>query len=174
MKGLLKSKRALLLLTVVLLVGGIAIPVALSGHHFQQAHAASSNGNAQGLEGAWKTAIALHIKGGPPPFSGLITFAAGGGLVDTEQIDLAEGGTPGIGSWASTGADTFALQFYKLLVDNKGNLLTTVRFRLTGHLTADQNAFTSSGTFAGFDPSGKQIFSGTIDIHGTRIEAKGN
>src|SRR5689334_11055626 len=109
MKGLFRSKLVLSLVTVILLAGAIAIPLAISGHHVQQTHAASNNGNAQDLEGGWKTTITLHINGGKSTFTGLITFAAGGSLVDTEQIDLSQGGTPGIGSWASTGADAFAM-----------------------------------------------------------------
>ena len=121
-------------------------------------------------KGAWLTTITLHNPNTIGPFQGLLTCTAGGGLVDTEQIDLANGGTPGIGSWTSTGADTFALKFYKLAVDNQGNLLFTVHFHLMGHLIEDQQAFTSSGTFGGTDPTGKMLFSGTVQMRGTRIQ----
>src|ERR1051326_6028472 len=66
--------------------------------------------NTQNLVGGWKTIITLQ---GNSPIQGLITFDAGGGLVDTQQIDLANNGTPGIGSWLSTGGGTFELNFFK-------------------------------------------------------------
>src|SRR5689334_7284257 len=68
------------------------------------AFAQTTGDNTQGPEGAWLTSITLHNPNTVGPFQGLLTCAAGGGLVDTEQIDLANGGTPGIGSWTSTGA----------------------------------------------------------------------
>ena len=51
--------------------------------------------NTQSLEGGWRTTITLQ---GNAPFLGLITFDTGGGLVDTQQIDLSQQATPGIGS----------------------------------------------------------------------------
>jgi hypothetical protein len=132
------------------------------------AFAQTTNGNAQSLEGAWRTTIALQ---GNSPFVGLITFAAGGSLVDTEQIDLNQQATPGIGSWASTGSDTFALNFFKIASDAKGNLSFTVRFVITIQLTGDQNAFNGLGVFTVFDSNGNKQFTHTVQFDGTRIQA---
>jgi hypothetical protein len=81
--------------------------------------AQTTTGNTQSLEGGWRTTITLQ---GNSPFQGLITFAAAGGLVDTQQIDLSQQATPGIGSWVSTGGGACALNFFKIATDNKGNL----------------------------------------------------
>ena len=59
------------------------------------AFAQTTDANAQSLEGGWRTTITLQ---GNAPFQGLITLDAGGGLVDTQQIDLSQQATPGIGS----------------------------------------------------------------------------
>lgn len=133
--------------------------------------AQTTTGNTQSLGGGWRTTITLQ---GNSPFKGLITFDAGGGLVDTQQIDLSQQGTPGIGSWVSTGGGAFALNFFKIASDNKGNLNFTVRFVITVQLSGDQNAFQGSGTFTLFDPSGIAQFTHTVQYDGTRIQAKGN
>ena len=130
--------------------------------------AQTTAGNTQSLEGGWRTTITLQ---GNSPFQGLITFDAGGGLVDTQQIDLANNGTPGIGSWLSTGGGTFELNFFKIASDNKGNLKFTVRFVITVQLSGDQNAFQGSGTFTLYDPNGNKQFTHTIQYDGTRIQA---
>lgn len=122
--------------------------------------------NTQNLAGGWKTIITLQ---GNSPFQGLITFDAGGGLVDTQQIDLSQQGTPGIGSWVSTGGGAFALNFFKIASDNKGNLRFTVRFVVTIQLNGDQNSFLGSGTFSVINPKGNVQFTHTIQFNGTRI-----
>ena len=130
------------------------------------AFAQTKDANTQSLEGGWRTNVTLQ---GRSPFLGLITFDAGGGLVDTQQIDLANNGTPGIGSWVSSGGGAFALNFFKIASDNKGNLNFTVRFVITIHLSGDQNAFQGSGTFTVFDPNGNAQGTHTIQYDGTRI-----
>jgi hypothetical protein len=108
---------------------------------------------------------------GNSPFLGLVTFAAGGGLLDTQQIDLASSGTPGIGSWVGTGGGAFALNFFKIVSDKKGNLSVTIRFVITIQLSGDQNAFKGSGTITIFDPNGNKLTTRTIQYDGTRIQA---
>ena len=130
--------------------------------------AQTTAGNTQSLEGGWRTTITLQ---GNAPFQGLITFAAAGGLVDTQQIDLSQQATPGIGSWVSTGGGACALNFFKIASDNKGNLSFTVRFVITIQLSADQNSFQGSGTFTVFDPNGNKQFTHTLQFNGTRIRA---
>ena len=132
------------------------------------AFAQTKDANTQSLEGGWRTNVTLQ---GRSPFLGLITFDAGGGLVDTQQIDLANNGTPGIGSWVSSGGGAFALNFFKIASDNKGNLNFTVRFVITIQLSGDQNAFQGSGTFTVFDPNGNAQGTHTIQYDGTRIQA---
>ena len=131
------------------------------------AFAQTTAGNAPGLTGGWKTTITLQ---GSAPFQGLVSFDAGGGLVDTQQIDLSQQGTPGIGSWVSTGGGSFALKFFKIASDNKGNLNFTVGFDITIQLSADQNSFQGSGTFTVFDPNGNPQATHTIQYNGTRIQ----
>lgn len=168
-----RSRRSLLRGVAVGAAGATGLAVAGAGLLSRQvtAHAASSRGTAQGLEGGWKTTITLQ---GNSPFAGLITFAAGGGLVDTQQIDLNQQGTPGIGSWHATGEDTFALNFFKIASDAKGNVSFTVQFILPIQLTEDQKAFHGKGTFTVFDSHGKKQFTNTIQFDGTRIEAEGS
>ena len=124
----------------------------------------------QSPEGAWFTTITLHNPNTVGPFQGLMTFAPGGGVVDTEQIDLANGSTPGIGSWNSSGQNSFALKLFRLLVDTKGNLRFTVKISVTFQLSVDSDAFNGSGTFDGTDPAGKVGFSGTVKFQGKRIQ----
>jgi len=130
--------------------------------------AQTTSGNAPGLQGGWKTTITLE---GTAPFQGLVSFDAGGGLVDTQQIDLSQQATPGIGSWVSTGGGAFALNFFKIASDNKGNLNFTVGFDITIQLSGDQNSFQGSGTFTVFNPNGNPQVTHTIQYNGTRLQA---
>ena len=130
--------------------------------------AQTTAGNALSLAGGWKTTITLQ---GSAPFQGLVNFDAGGGLVDTQQIDLSQQATPGIGSWVSTGESAFTLKFFKVASDSKGNLNFTVRFVITIRLSGDQNSFQGSGTFTVFDPNGVVQFTHTIQYNGTHIQA---
>ena len=63
---------------------------------------------AQSLEGAWRSHVTFTsgpFKG--VPFQFLITYAAGGGLVESSNFDESPPVPPAYGSWGRTGANAF-------------------------------------------------------------------
>ena len=133
----------------------------------------AQNTNAdQGPEGSWLYTVTVTSSSGPPTtVLGLETYAAGGGYVETDQFSFmhASLATPGHGSWKNTGKRTFLLTFLNLTHDAVGTPQGTFKVRQVATLSEDGNAYSGSGSFDGYDVSGKVIFSGTFTITAVRI-----
>ena len=127
----------------------------------------------EGPEGSWLAT--LTVAGGPPPFKVLITFDAGGGLVESEQGDEAPGSpptlfSPGHGAWISTGSKGITFSFIKLLYDTSGGFIGLLKNNGTAQLGGDTLA--GSGTVV-ITENGKVTFSGTYTFSATRIQVEG-
>jgi len=131
----------------------------------QQTGAQRANGNAERLEGAWHVITTPEGSGAPPPLLVLIMFAAGGGLV----VSGRPPGSPGFGTWASTGANTFALTFLALRFDPQGHFAGTTKVRAQANLSEDGNTYTGPGLTEMFDATGKLIASFKSTAQATRI-----
>jgi hypothetical protein len=128
----------------------------------------------KGLEGAWMVQLALAtLSLGSPRFQALITYATGGGLVETDTAPsnfLTTSESPGHGSWLLTGTRYF-LTLIKFRFDGSGNLIGTTR--MTEALTLDKtlDRYAGSGKLDILDLNGNILFSTTYTSQATRIAA---
>lgn len=118
----------------------------------------------QGPEGSWMVTVTITAGTPQPPFQALITYGAGGGLVETDP-----GNSPGHGSWVSTGANTFAFTFVNLTFDSTGNPTGTVKVREAATLSQGGDAYSGAGTVDQFDVNGKLITSRSLETQARRI-----
>ena len=86
-----------------------------------------SGGGANALLGTWKVRLTPSAQ---PQFDELMTFAAGGGIVESNnypfyQLGLSAG--PGQGTWSYEGEHTFAFTFYKFLYAPNGQAAGTLK-----------------------------------------------
>jgi hypothetical protein len=133
---------------------------------------AEDDEGAQTLVGGWMGTT----NAGPPfgPFKALYTFAAGGGLVTSNSIDLSPRSlsTPGYGSWARRGPRTFAFTFDAFVFDPQGNPAGTVEARTTVTLNQAGDAFSGPFNFDVIAPNGAIVFSGSGTHQAERIRVK--
>lgn len=119
------------------------------------------------IVGSWFTTVQPTVI---PPFIGLGTFTADGGVINTVSVSLGSPlESPGHGRWVRTGGRTYALTFVTLTADQAGNLLWTSKVRANLTLTANGDASTGVFKVEVFDPSGALIASDTGTVHSIRI-----
>ena len=117
----------------------------------------------KGPEGSW----IITVKYDDPtvaPFHALITYSAGGGLVESDQ-----GNPPGHGAWVSTGANTFAFTFVTFLYDANRNPTGTMKVREAASLSEAGDAYTGAGTIDLFDVNGNLLASHSLQTQARRI-----
>jgi len=137
---------------------------------------ASEGKGSRALEGSWK--VRLTPTSNTPQFDEFMTFAAGGGIVESNNFPfhmlppsgLAAG--PGHGTWRYAGAHQFPFTFIKFLFTPQGNAAGTLK--VTGTITYSPADDTWSGpaTVAICDNQANNCF--TIDVtngQATRIVA---
>lgn len=122
----------------------------------------------RGLEGAWDIRVSSDSNS-VPPFDEFITFAAGGGLTETNNAFLPSQASPGHGSWAFANHGKFDFTFYKLLsLGPQGEF--TGRLRVRGVIEMQgRNAWRSTATVDFLDPAGNVTLSDTTSAQATRI-----
>jgi hypothetical protein len=123
------------------------------------------------VEGSWLTTVESPDF---PTTHSLFTFAAGGGLTESDANDQVaqDRASPGYGAWAGTGDHTFAFQVVKFLLDPQGNPVGYLKLHLpTNRLAVSGTTISGSGTFEGITFDGQVLFSGTVTYQGTRISA---
>lgn len=151
--------------TVVVTIGLIA------GNHSFASHGAGANA----LEGGWKVRITATAL---PPLDELITFSAGGGIVETnnfpfhrlEPQPLAAG--PGHGTWKYNGRQRFSFTFIKFLFLPNGDAAGTLK--VIGEITYSPANDTWSGpaTVTTCDTMANNcVFLDTTNGQATRIVA---
>lgn len=109
---------------------------------------------AQELTGSWELDIvSTPGPGAPPPLKALVTFAEGGGCVETILLPPV---VPAHGEWRKTGDRQYEFAVVHHLLDPTGNLAATIRAKAQVSLL-NRNEFTA--TFAGnlFAPNGNLI-----------------
>lgn len=127
---------------------------------------AQSNGKFS-LEGSWMI-DATPAPGSPiPPFKALVTFAGGGGVVETVLLPPVV--TPAHGAWERVDRREYAFAVVHHLVDQNGHPTGTVKAKSNVRLTSpDEFEATFEGTF--FDPQGNPVFPIIGTERGTRIK----
>lgn len=120
------------------------------------------------LEGTWRVTVTLDDPS--PPFLAFHTFASGGAMLESNQLDQSSQGkqTPGHGVWERKGPHTFGFTFEKLVFDPKGNFIGKVKIRETLELRT-RNSYTGRGTGDVFDPDGKLLVSFCARTQATRM-----
>ena len=131
---------------------------------------AQGNGAAKTIVGAWFSTVTPTVI---PPFVGLGTFTADGGMVNTTSLSLGSPlESPGHGQWVRTGRDTYDVTFFTVTADAAGNHILTSKVRGKLRLSADGNEFTGVFQVDVFDPSGALLGSDTGTIRSRRIEVE--
>lgn len=114
-------------------------------------------------------------EGGPPPFLALFTFAADGGVVETD----AGPPTPlqfsaGHGEWRRAGrANTFNITYTQFEFDAAQNHIGIFRGRITARLNRAQTELTGNITVEFSDLDGNLLFSGNGTVKGHRLPVLG-
>jgi hypothetical protein len=122
------------------------------------------------LVGSWWTDVQPTVM---PPFLGLGTFTADGGVINTTSLSLASPlESPGHGQWIQTGPRTFAITFFTLNADSAGTVLWTSKVRATVKLSTSGDEFTGTFRVDVFAPDGSPIGSDTGTVHSTRIKVE--
>jgi hypothetical protein len=122
-----------------------------------------------GIEGTWLSTVTTAGSGAPPPFQALVTFAPGGGLVETDQSTPPSQRSAGQGTWVRTDDDQVSARFLAFLFDTAGHPQGTLIVPFTVRLSEDGQTFAGAGTFQVVDLTGKAVASGSFTLQGQRI-----
>jgi hypothetical protein len=128
------------------------------------------------LQGSWL--LTITPEPGPvtiPPFRGLMTYTADGGVVETDTAPIAAvvpgySATAGHGAWAARG-DEFVSTVVKLAVDGNGQFAGFVRIQGTVKLNPARDGYGGSGKVEVLNSSGAVVASGNATIQATGIRA---
>lgn len=112
------------------------------------------NKRAQELTGSWELDIvSTPGPGAPPPLKALVTFAEGGGCVETILLPPV---VPAHGEWRKTGDRQYEFAVVHPLLDPTGTLTATIRAKSKITLL-NKNEFTATFTGNLFAPTGSLI-----------------
>ena len=126
------------------------------------------------IDGAWKTRVSIVdcltrkiVFAGP--FSGLITFAAGGTTSESGPALPNTARGPGHGTWRRTGRNTFSETLIFQRFDLTGVLLGSQEIRATVKVSDDSRTYQASdGTFEMKDNLGSTLASGCSSVTAER------
>ena len=125
---------------------------------------------AKTIVGAWSSTVTPTVI---PPFVGLGTFTADGGLINTTSLSLGSPlESPGHGRWIRNGSRTYDVTFFTVSADAAGNHTLTSKVRAKLTLSADGNEFSGVFQVDVFDPNGGLLGSDTGTIRSRRIEVE--
>ncbi len=123
------------------------------------------------LEGVWNAQVTSTDCNGHilMAFRGLNAFHEGGTLTFIGNGN-PELGNVVLGTWQRTGGmRTFNATFQGFNFNPDGSFAGTLKVASQIHLSTDGNSYTSTDTFAVYDPDGNLIFSGCITEVATRL-----
>jgi hypothetical protein len=145
-------------LFVIAALVALAVPsitVARTGkHHLRSEHRSAV------IIGTWDVQVSPE---GQTPFPALLTFNRGGGVVATES----DAPGTGLGSWAKTGGNRYALAFKTFIFTPDGQPGGWVVVRSQVTLTEDK--LSGPFKFDVFDPTGTKVQSGSGTATATRF-----
>jgi hypothetical protein len=148
---------------------GLAAAVPMAALAPGAAFARSADSGADPLVGAWRGPASVT---GGPSLKVLISFAAGGSLVQSSSIDLqpASLSTPSYGAWKRTGPGKYAINFFYFTFDPQGNPSGSGQVK-SKNITLDEDVLQGPFTVTLFDTKGVVVFTGGGSLRTTRIEA---
>ena len=138
--------------------------VVIAAGLFLAVHNSASQGKgARSLEGSW--IVRLTPTSSTPPFDEFMTFAAGGGIVESNNfpfhlMGLSAG--PGHGTWSYAGDHTFQFAFLKFLFLPNGQASGTLKASGTISYSVVSDTWSGPATVAICDNQGGNC--NTIDI----------
>jgi hypothetical protein len=139
------------------------------GANLFAANAQNSRGS-KTLLGSWTVRVTPD-QPGPPPFDEMMTFAEGGGVVESNNLFPAAGASPGHGSWDFEGRKTFTFTFIKFLFDPNTNQ-PTGKIKVKGTIfNLSHNSWEGMASVEIFDPAGNVVLTGSTTAQSTRIIA---
>jgi hypothetical protein len=149
--------------------GGIAALARAAPALAKEAATTAASLSASSVVGSWVATV--HSPGSPVSFS-LLTFDAGGGIVETDSTDESSSGhaSPGHGAWAGTGGNTFVIKVLKFAFDPSGHPVGYIEFAGPNELDS-ANTAQGSGKVKVFTFSGKVLFTSTYTYEAKRIQA---
>jgi len=123
------------------LAGAAGAAAALAAH---TSALAATDGSA--LTGSWVETI-TSTDGSFPPFTVLVTYAAGGGLVATASIDSTPRlkSSPTHGAWRSSGGSDYKWTGHAFSFNDSGHPNGT--YNIIENLTLNGDGYSGSGTF---------------------------
>jgi hypothetical protein len=153
-------------LTIALVLFAVATPTTQA----EMDSRAQGNVAAKTIVGAWFSRVTPTVI---PPFVGLGTFTADGGLINTTSLSLGFPlESPGHGQWVRAGRDRYDLTFFTVSADTAGNHILTSKVRAKLRLSADGDEFTGVFQVDVFDPNGGLLASDTGTVKSTRIKVE--
>jgi len=117
MKRIITTLSPALFFTAVLALGIVSEGVKSIGQSLMPgAQAKDNNSSNAAILGTWR--VNVIPTGGVPPFQALITYARGGGLLESNTFLPPAAATTGHGTWVKTGSHEYVATFEKFLADN--------------------------------------------------------
>lgn len=148
----------------------LCLVAGLFGAYTLAANAQNSRGGSDALLGSWTIRVTPD-QPGPPPFDEMMTFAEGGGVVESNNLFPAAGASPGHGSWDSEGRRTFTFTFVKFLFDPNTNQ-PSGKIEVKGTIfNLRHNSWEGTANVEIFDLAGNVVLTGTTTQQATRISA---
>lgn len=133
------------------------------------AHAQEGRSLKRAIEGSWKARVTVAPgPGAGPPFDALVTYSAGGGLVESDNLFPPSIVTAGHGSWEFAGR-TFNNTFTKLMFNPQGQFTGTIKVREKITLGFNKSDYTGVGKADFFDPADNFLVSVDFTTQATRI-----
>jgi hypothetical protein len=123
------------------------------------------------LEGAWDSQVTSTDCNGNIllAFRSFEAFHEGGTFTGFGNLPNPELGSPVLGTWQRTGMRTFTSPIQGFSFNPDGSFAGTLKLERQIHVSANGNSFTSTSTFAFYDPDGNLIFSGCGTEVATRL-----
>jgi hypothetical protein len=133
------------------------------------------------LEGTWLVTATFTDPAGIPPFKVLITFMPGrsdneGTLIDTNEFQLTPNPvcTPDQGVWERTGGRNFIATHLNFCFDAFQGYVPAGPTKVRDVLSLNDLGDTLTGRqyIEGFDTAGNIVFTGKVNLQGTRVRAE--
>jgi hypothetical protein len=148
----------------------VLLTVATSTTRAEKNWGAHEKGPAKTIVGAWFSTVTPTVI---PPFVGLGTFTADGGVINTTSLSLGSPlESPGHGRWVRRGRDKYDVTFFTVSADAAGNHVLTSKVRGRLRISDDGNEFTGDFQVEVFEPNGGLLVSDTGTVRSTRIEVE--
>jgi hypothetical protein len=153
--------KKIILRSFALMMAVVALSVASAGVPQQQSAR---------LQGVWDSQVTLTDCNGftLAEFRAFEMFHQGGTLTSTDNTPPTLHG-PGFGTWQHVGVGKYTAPFQFFNFNADGTFAGTQKIDREIQLAADGNSYTSTVTFASYDPDGNQIFSGCGSEVATRL-----